>query len=65
MNSNKLEDKILSYRNKTISKYELQKILGSNDDAELFEQIQSLLDILEPIKSSGTNGNHNFVFIYF
>jgi hypothetical protein len=45
---------------KTISKSELEKIIQTNSDAELYEIISSNTDLLKPIISSKTNGNYRY-----
>lgn len=59
MNCNDNYSKLLKHGKKTITKAELEKLFGCTDDEKLFTAVSQLHEagILQPVKSSRTNGN--------
>ena len=57
-----IETKLKSWNKKTISKSELENILHTGSDAELFDLVSDAVSsgLLVPVKSSGTNGNRMY-----
>lgn len=57
-----IEIKLKSWKKKTISKPELESILHTSSDAELFDLVSDAVDagILAPVKASGNNGNRTY-----
>lgn len=58
----KLENKLIDYKFKTITKDKISEVINEYSDELLFEQIYDccIKGLLEPIKSSKTNGNNVF-----
>ena len=56
----KLENKLSSYKNKTITKDKISELITEYSDEALYEQIKNCCKkgLLEPIKCSKTNGNN-------
>ena len=58
----KLENRLIDYKHKTITKDKISELIKEYSDELLFEQINNccIKGLLEPIKSSKTNGNNKF-----
>lgn len=54
-----IETRLKSWSKKTISKSELETLLHTSSDAELYNLVSEAVEksVLSPVKSSGTNGN--------
>ena len=59
MKSMNIETRLKSWSKKTISKSELETLLHTSSDAELYNLVSEAVEksVLLPVKSSGTNGN--------
>ncbi len=57
-----IETKLKKWKKKTISKSELERLLQTNSDAELYDLVSNATaeGMLSPVKASGTNGNHTY-----
>jgi len=58
----KLNQSITTLKKKILTRQELYKLCQANSDENLYEQISECVSagILEPVATSGTNGNRNF-----
>ena len=57
-----IKTELQSWKKKTITKSELESILHTNSDAELYELVYAAVadGVLSPVKSSGSNGNRKY-----